>query len=64
MIAHIVGEQEALDEAIAERSLEKAFNVFVCDQQVGISLQEARKLFDTMIENTKGYLKEYEKTLE
>lgn len=59
LIAHIVGEQEALDEAIADRSLEKAFNVFVCDQQVGVSLQEARKLFDSMIENTKEYLKEY-----
>jgi len=59
MIAHIVGEQEALDEAIAERSLEKAFNVFVCDQQVGVSLSDARKLFDTMIENTKKYLPDY-----
>ena len=59
MIAHIVGEQDALDEAIAERSLEKAFNVFACDQQVGVSLQEARQLFDTMVENTRVYLKEY-----
>ena len=59
MIAHIVGEQDALDEAIAERSLEKAFNVFAYDQQVCVSLQEAKKLFDTMIENTKEYLKEY-----
>ena len=59
MIAHIVGEQEALDEAIKERSLEKAFDVFVTDQQVRLSLKDARKLFDTMIENTKKYLTEY-----
>ena len=59
LIAHIVGEQDALDEAIAERSLEKAFNVFACDQQVCVSLQEARQLFDTMVENTRVYLKEY-----
>lgn len=59
MIAHIVGEQEALDEAIAERSLEKAFNVFAGSPQVGCSLAEARTLFNTMIENTKEYLKEY-----
>lgn len=59
MIAHIVGEQEAIDEAIAERSLEKAFNVFAGSPQVGCSLADARTLFNTMIENTKEYLKEY-----
>lgn len=59
LIAHIVGEQEALDVAIAERSLEKAFNVFVCDMQVSISLEKAKELFDKMVENTKHYLKEY-----
>lgn len=59
MIAHIVGEQEALDEAIRDRDLEKAFNVFATDQQANISLKDARKLFDTMIENTKEYLTEY-----
>ncbi|MBQ8658044.1 MAG: alpha-glucosidase/alpha-galactosidase [Clostridia bacterium] len=59
MIAHIVGEQEALDEAIAERSLEKAFNVFAGSPQVRCSLSDARMLFDTMIENTKEYLPDY-----
>lgn len=59
LIAHIVGEQDALDEAIAERSLEKAFNVFACDQQVSVSLKATRELFNKMVENTKGYLKEY-----
>lgn len=59
MIAHIVGEQEALDEAIAEKSLEKAFNVFAGSPQVPCSLSDARTLFYTMIENTKEYLKGY-----
>lgn len=59
LIAHIVGEQEALDEAIAERSLEKAFNVFAGSPQVCCSLADARKLFNTMVENTSAYLKEY-----
>ncbi len=59
MIAHIVGEQEALDEAIRDRDLEKAFNVFVTDQQAHLSLKDARKLFDKMIANTKEYLSEY-----
>jgi alpha-galactosidase len=59
LISHIATEQEALDQAISKRDLEQAFNVFVTDQQVSISLKEARKLFDAMVENTKEYLKDY-----
>lgn len=59
MIARIVGEQEALDEAAATRDLEKAFAVFVTDPQLKISLEDARSLFDEMVENTKDYLVEY-----
>lgn len=59
MVAHIVGEQEALDEAMAERDLEKAFSVFALDQQLHLTLEEARVLFDEMVENTKEYLTEY-----
>lgn len=59
MIARIVGEQEAIDEAAAERDLEKAFAVFVTDPQLKISLEDARALFDEMVENTKEYLQEY-----
>ena len=59
LISHIATEQEALDQAISQRDLEKAFNVFVTDQQVGISLKNARKLFDVMVENTKEYLTDY-----
>lgn len=59
MVARIVGEQEALDAAIRERDLEKAFNVFVTDPQLKLPLDKARELFDEMVKNTKGYLGEY-----
>ncbi len=59
LIARISAEQEALDDAIAKRDLEKVFNVFAYDPQMKITLQDARKLFDEMVENTKEYLKEY-----
>lgn len=59
MVARIVGEQEALDVAIRERDLEKAFNVFVTDPQLKLPLEKARELFDEMVQNTKGYLGEY-----
>ncbi len=59
LIARICGEQEALDDAIAERDLEKIFSVFAGDPQMKISLTDARKLFDEMVENTKEYLQDY-----
>lgn len=59
LVARIVGEQEALNDAIAERDLEKVFAVFVADPQMKLDLKDARKLFDEMISNTKHYLKEY-----
>lgn len=61
LVARICGEQEALDEAIAERSLDKAFAVFAADPQMKLKLDDARKLFDKMVENTKSYLTEYVK---
>lgn len=59
LIARIVGEQEALNEAIAERNLEKVFAVFIADPQMKLELSDARKLFNEMIKNTKKYLKGY-----
>ncbi len=59
MVAHIAGEHEALNEAIAERDLEKVINVFLTDPQLNLPLKEARKLFDEMVENTKDYLQDY-----
>ena len=59
LISRISSEQEIVVEAAIERDLEKAFNAFTCDPLVTIGLNDARKLFDEMVENTKKYLGEY-----
>ena len=59
LIARIVGEYEALNEAVAERSLDKAFAVFMSDPQMNLSIEKGRELFDKMVNNTKKYLTEY-----
>lgn len=59
LIARISGEQELIAEAAKERSLEKAFRAFVNDPLVQLSVDDSKKLFDEMVENTKKYLKEY-----
>ena len=59
LISRISSEQELVVEAAMERDLEKVFNAFTCDPLVTIGLDDARKLFDEMVENTKKYLNEY-----
>ncbi len=59
MITRICGEQETLSDAIAERDVDKIFEVFSNDPLVTCSLKDARKLFDEMVENTKTYLTMY-----
>ncbi len=59
LVARVAGEVDALDKAIAERSLDKAFAVFTTDPQMRLPLDKAKELFDTMVQNTKAYLKEY-----
>ena len=59
LVSKICTEQEAVSSAIAERDIEKIFNVFASDPLVTCSLSDARKCFDEMVENTKGYLTEY-----
>lgn len=59
LIARIVGEQEALNEAIAQRDLDKVFAVFMSDPQMNLSIEKGRELFDKMIKNTEKYLGEY-----
>ena len=49
-----------LVEAGLERDLDKAFKVFVSDPLVTIPMDDAKKLFDEMIENTKKYLTMYD----
>lgn len=57
LISKIAGVQEMVSEAAAERDLDKAFRAFM--EQVDLPIDEAKTLFDTMIDNTKKYLKEY-----
>ena len=59
LISRIVGEQEALDVAVAERNLDKVFAVFINDPQMKLNLTDAKILFNKMIENTKKYLSDY-----
>lgn len=58
-IARVVSVQEQVVEAAMERNLEKAFVAFLNDPLVTISADEARELFNEMVENTKDYLTEY-----
>ncbi len=60
MISRISGQQEALSQAIAERDLNKIFNVFVNDPLVTCSMSDAKKLFIEMCENTRPYLTMYD----
>ena len=59
LVLRIVQEQELIAEAGAERDLDKAFRAFVADPLVTIPMDQARKLFDEMVDNTKAYLTEY-----
>lgn len=59
LISRISGEQELIVEAGAKRNLEKAFTAFVNDPLVLLNLEDAKKLFDEMVDNTKKYLTEY-----
>ena len=59
LVSRICTQQENISEAIAERDMEKIFAAFVNDPLVTCSLEDAKKLFAEMIENTKEYLTSY-----
>ena len=59
LITRAVAEQEMVVEAAANRDLELAFTAFANNSLVNLSKEDARALFDEMVENTKEYLKEY-----
>lgn len=59
LISRAVSEQETVVEAALNRDLELAFTAFVNDPLVTIGFDDARKLYNEMLENTKEYLKEY-----
>ena len=59
LVAKICTEQEAVSSAVAERNLDKIFAAFASDPLVTCNIDDARKMFDEMVENTKKYLTDY-----
>lgn len=53
------GEQEQVVRLCFKRDLDGVFNAFAADPNMCISVSDARKLFDEMVDNTKEYLKMY-----
>lgn len=60
LVSRICGEQEVVSEGIAERDLNKIFNAFANDPLVTCGMEDAKKLFKEMCENTKKYLGMYD----
>ena len=59
LISRVSGEQQLITRAGMERDLNLAFQAFAGDPLVRLPLDQAKKLFDEMIENTKKYLTDY-----
>jgi len=59
LVARVCAEQEIVSEAIAERDVKKIFSAFANDPLVTCGIEDAKKLFIEMCENTKEYLKDY-----
>ena len=60
LISRICIEQELIAEGIAERDVDKIFSAFINDPLVTCNLEDSKKLFKEMCENTKKYLTMYE----
>jgi alpha-galactosidase/6-phospho-beta-glucosidase family protein len=56
LVQRHVWNQETTLQAVLHRDKEKAFRAFVNDPLVNIPPEQARELFDRMLENTKAYL--------
>lgn len=59
LIAPVVAEQEMVVEAALNRDLDLAFEAFNQDAHVQLPLNDARDLFNEMVQNTKAYLPGY-----
>lgn len=59
LISRVCGEQEKVVDAALKRDFDGVFNAFVTDPNVYLNVEDARMLFDEMIENTKKYLTMY-----
>ncbi len=60
LVLRVSGEQEIVAKAVRERDLELAFQAFSNDPLVTIPVEDSRKLFKEMLENTKAYLSMYD----
>ena len=60
LVSRICGQQQEVSDAIAERDLRRIFNAFANDPLVTCNMEDAKKLFCEMIDNTKEYLKDYD----
>lgn len=59
LVSRVCAEQELVSEGIAERNLEKIFSAFANDPLVTCGMEDARRLFNEMCENTNEYLTMY-----
>ena len=59
LITRIISEQEIVVKAALNRDTELAFSAFANDPLVTVGTEDARALYEEMLENTKEYLKEY-----
>ncbi|MDD6483373.1 MAG: alpha-glucosidase/alpha-galactosidase [Clostridiales bacterium] len=59
LISRICAEQEAVFEGIISRDKDKIFAAFACDPLVSCGIEDARRLFDEMCQNTAAYLGMY-----
>jgi len=60
LIARVCGEQELIAQAGLNRDLNMAFRAFVNDPLVTTTLEDSKKLFREMLDNTKNYLTMYD----
>ena len=60
LVSRICAEQELINEGIAKRDLNKIFCAFANDPLVTCGIENAKKLFLEMCENTKEYLTMYD----
>lgn len=61
LVSRHVYNQELTVKAVLNEDYEKVFNAFVNDPLMDLPVDEAKKLFNKMLENTKQYLPAYDK---
>lgn len=59
LISRIVANQETVVDAAIERDINKAFTAFCNDPLMTVTFNDAKELFEEMLEKTKNYLSDY-----